>query len=248
MQTTEEFLALSSIYGNDIQFDGGAISLAIDNYTLEIVLSNDYPNKMPSFSLKHPSIKISSILLIELSTAFAQDFRAGQVCIFDWIQTCGSVISKQPPLALKVMEIDLAPPLVYISPPLLFKKSLFIGYASPVSSTTFPQRLSYLHAQTPKRATHKMHALILSNTSRLSNGTFMDSISNGSFQQQELSGDDGESGSSARMLDLLRLTKTTNVLLLVSRTHGGTMLGNARFKCILDVARGALKAGSFIPV
>ncbi|GMG40282.1 unnamed protein product [Ambrosiozyma monospora] len=57
--------------------------------------------------------------------------------------------------------------------------------------------------------------------------------------------DNGEGGSGLRLLGLLDRLKLVNVLVVVTRWYGGTPLGPVRFKCISDVAHGALKNGGY---
>ena len=52
--------------------------------------------------------------------------------------------------------------------------------------------------------------------------------------------DDGEMGSGSKLAALLELTSSQNVLVVVSRWFGGTLLGPSRFKYIASTARQAL--------
>lgn len=52
--------------------------------------------------------------------------------------------------------------------------------------------------------------------------------------------DDGEHGAGTRLLGILEKLKVFNVLVVVSRWFGGTLLGNDRFKHINDSAKGLL--------
>jgi len=56
--------------------------------------------------------------------------------------------------------------------------------------------------------------------------------------------DDGESAAGGRLAHLLEILELENVLVVVSRWYGGTLLGPDRFKLINQAARDALeKAG-----
>lgn len=56
--------------------------------------------------------------------------------------------------------------------------------------------------------------------------------------------DDGESAAGSRLAHLLEILELENVLVVVSRWYGGTLLGADRFKHINQAARDALeKAG-----
>ena len=52
--------------------------------------------------------------------------------------------------------------------------------------------------------------------------------------------DDGEDAAGGRLAELLRLTHTENVMLVVSRWYGGVKLGPGRFKIIMNAGRDAL--------
>ncbi|CAG0918730.1 unnamed protein product [Notodromas monacha] len=57
--------------------------------------------------------------------------------------------------------------------------------------------------------------------------------------------DDGESQAGSRLLHLLKMTHSMNVIVVVSRWYGGHLLGPDRFKHINNVAREALVEGGF---
>lgn len=57
--------------------------------------------------------------------------------------------------------------------------------------------------------------------------------------------DGGEAGAGDRLLRLLELGKYEDVVVVVYRWYGGVQLGNARWKCILGVAKAALAEGGF---
>ena len=61
------------------------------------------------------------------------------------------------------------------------------------------------------------------------------------------SADCGEAGAGQRLLTLLERTNVVNVLLIVTRWHGGIPLGSARFRHISFVAMESLKRGHFLP-
>ena len=58
--------------------------------------------------------------------------------------------------------------------------------------------------------------------------------------------DDGEKGSGTKLAALLEMSKTINVIVVVSRWFGGVKLGSSRFKYIAQVARQALEEHGFI--
>jgi putative IMPACT (imprinted ancient) family translation regulator len=58
--------------------------------------------------------------------------------------------------------------------------------------------------------------------------------------------DDGETQAGARLKHLLEILELDNVLVVVSRWYGGTLLGADRFKHINQAARDALELGGFL--
>ena len=58
--------------------------------------------------------------------------------------------------------------------------------------------------------------------------------------------DDGERGAGSKLAALLDLSGAEDVLVVVSRWFGGSLLGPARFKWIAAVARDGLVQGGFI--
>ena len=59
--------------------------------------------------------------------------------------------------------------------------------------------------------------------------------------RQQDNGDDGEKAAGAKLAALLELSKSENVVVVVSRWYGGVHLGPARFKYIVNVARELLE-------
>lgn len=81
--------------------------------------------------------------------------------------------------------------------------------------------------------------------------TVTDGTKLGSFKQvvknlRQGSADCGEAGAGQRLLTLLERTNVVNVLLIVTRWHGGIPLGSARFRHISFVAMESLKRGHFL--
>ena len=58
--------------------------------------------------------------------------------------------------------------------------------------------------------------------------------------------DDGETQAGARLKHLLEILELDNVLVVVTRWFGGTLLGSDRFKHIKQAARDALEVGGFL--
>jgi putative IMPACT (imprinted ancient) family translation regulator len=58
--------------------------------------------------------------------------------------------------------------------------------------------------------------------------------------------DDGETAAGSRLAHLLEILELENVLIVVSRWYGGTLLGPDRFKLINQAARDALEKAGFL--
>lgn len=58
--------------------------------------------------------------------------------------------------------------------------------------------------------------------------------------------DDGEKGAGSKLAALLEMSDARNVMVVVSRWFGGTLLGPSRFKYIAQVARDALEASGHL--
>lgn len=58
--------------------------------------------------------------------------------------------------------------------------------------------------------------------------------------------DDGETAAGGRLAHLLEILELENVLVVVSRWYGGTLLGPDRFKLINQAARDALEKAGFL--
>lgn len=64
---------------------------------------------------------------------------------------------------------------------------------------------------------------------------------------QQGSNDCGEAGGGQRLLTLLEKNKLINVIVIVTRWHGGVELGSARFRHITSTAVESLIKGNFLP-
>ncbi|KAH8101689.1 hypothetical protein BXZ70DRAFT_906288 [Cristinia sonorae] len=97
----------------------------------------------------------------------------------------------------------------------------------------FPSLLDHINATNPrtKRASHCIYA-------------FRSCLSTSPTPLTGAS-DGGESGAGEKLSRLLELGGYEDVIVIVFRWYGGVKLGNARWKCILGVAKEALSDGGF---
>ena len=95
------------------------------------------------------------------------------------------------------------------------------------------------------KATHNMFAYRFHTTATTTaNGNKSGSSSSSTLVSDN--DDDGEKGSGNKLASLLDMSGVENVLVVVSRWYGGSLLGPARFKWIAGVARDGLVQGGYI--
>ncbi|KZT13307.1 uncharacterized protein LAESUDRAFT_606690, partial [Laetiporus sulphureus 93-53] len=141
------------------------------------------------------------------------------------------------------------------SSPLLLLKSTFQAHAcrlprdqqqhSSSPRGCVDEFLEHLVGTVPraKRATHAMWAWRGSSPS--TPGTTAHSVKTGTAVPSG-SSDGGESGAGDRLAQLLELSRSEDVILVVFRWYGGVQLGGQRWKCISAVAKEALENGGFL--
>ena len=134
-----------------------------------------------------------------------------------------------------------SPPLMTLfhsNTPLIDRKSIFEAHVAPVTSVQQVELVmqQLLQNNRIRRATHNIMAYRIE----------AEAAGRLSFMIQDYD-DDGESAAGARLLKLLELSQCKNVVVVVSRWFGGTLLGPDRFKHICHVARDLLSEHGFIP-
>lgn len=164
------------------------------------------------------------------------------MCLYEWIETLrseyASIIETKATVVTRIVETPRERPqermMAEITPedqmyhghPVTDRKSTFQAHVASVRSLDDVTRIIKYLGQDRKiaRATHNMMAYRIK-------------ISNTIDQNLD---DDGEHGGASHILRLLEITKTENVMIVVSRWYGGILLGPDRFKHILSCARDAL--------
>ncbi|KAH9062664.1 UPF0029-domain-containing protein [Lactarius vividus] len=117
--------------------------------------------------------------------------------------------------------------------PIIDRKSAFVGRACQISDPAqVPAILSFLMAD--RRVAKAAHPVINAWRCQVGNVLHQDND------------DDGESAAGGRLAHLLQILDVKNVLVIVTRYFGGTLLGADRFKNINQAARDALELGGFI--
>ncbi|KAI0053599.1 UPF0029-domain-containing protein [Auriscalpium vulgare] len=145
------------------------------------------------------------------------------------VDASGRAISAtpSPPVAL--------PPGVELfeAEPIVDRKSAFVGRACRISDPAqVPLILEYLMAD--RRIARAAHPII--NAWRCHVGAVL-------YQDND---DDGESAAGGRLAHLLQILDADDVLVVVTRYYGGTLLGADRFKHINQAARNALEMGGLL--
>lgn len=216
--------------------------------TFKLALPEKYPSDPPvllSLTIEGPRRPDHyTTTLLTLSREFLQQaYETCQgVCLFDFAESIRDVLPPDP-LASTAMEMQdeesdhelPSPPLDdlkidwFITEPTTQLKSVFIGYATHISS---PSQVApyyrHLIASDKKlqKATHNMYAY-----------RCLDSTTGRMVADNE---DDGEAGAGARLGSLLALMGVENVLVIVARWYGGVKLGGDRFRLIGAVGREAV--------
>jgi len=117
--------------------------------------------------------------------------------------------------------------------PIVDRKSSFVGRACRITSPDqVPLVISYLLSD--RRIARAAHPVIHAWRCQVGNVLHQDND------------DDGEAAAGGRLAHLLQILDVNNVLIVVSRYFGGTLLGADRFKHINQAARNALDAGGFL--
>ncbi|KAL2608170.1 hypothetical protein R1flu_026743 [Riccia fluitans] len=128
--------------------------------------------------------------------------------------------------------------------PLVDRKSVFIASVASVTSVQEVQDVKQYLLSNPKiaKATHNILAyrIVQPRTGKGKHGLEGETVISDCD-------DDGENAAGGRLLHLLEMCKCKNVVVVVSRWYGGTLLGPDRFKHINNVARELLDAQGFIP-
>ncbi|OWF48806.1 protein IMPACT-like isoform X1 [Mizuhopecten yessoensis] len=128
-------------------------------------------------------------------------------------------------------EVMECPP-INSGEPIVDRRSTFQGHLAPVVHKKQVKQILDTLYQNKKiaNATHNIYAY------RICQGGTV-------YQGCE---DDGETNAGSRMLHLLQILDSDNVMVVVSRWYGGILLGPDRFKHINNAARGLLEEHGYI--
>lgn len=257
----DEIVSINSIYGDGTLLRVPGLPQictlrlpSAPSIVLRLDFPADYPDVPPSIvgteSVGSDVPKGTGKSVVDLALAsLAKAFVPGDPCLYDLLQEIEDLVRARDIIktedelpeeagpvaqALPPNEASLgAEPLWVIAPAITEKKSVFVGRAVVVSSTSeAKQNIQHLLATDRKvaKATHNMTAWRI----RGADGT--------SFQDCD---DDGETAAGTRILHLMQMMDVWDVLVIVSRWYGGVLLGPDRFRIINNAARDALTAAGF---
>jgi Uncharacterized protein family UPF0029/RWD domain len=271
----DEIIAIQSIFGEEIvEHDASANELKICIPSIKCTPRLELHVFLPQVDLSYPSSSppvfelccdlFSSSTLFELAATMEEMFQPGEVILYTWIaflqeeweqrkpppppaevysdaslatrnaeqKDDAPILNEESAQHLKLMR-QIAAKIVH-GEPLTEKKSTFQAHVVPITDPSeIPSIMEFLLQNKKIRAaTHNIMAYRIEGSRE---GTF--------FQDSD---DDGESAAGGRLLHLLQMVDARNVVVVVSRWFGGTLLGPARFGLINKAARELLDSQGMI--
>jgi putative IMPACT (imprinted ancient) family translation regulator len=156
----------------------------------------------------------------------------------------GEVGDDELPAGLKIVSCD----------PIVERRSTFIGHAVRVTSEKHVPLVIHELLSDKKIAKAAHPAIFAYRIAKEIGGPAGKVISSGKSHHLSYVScvlivdcdDDGESAAGGRLAHLLEILELENVLVVVSRWYGGTLLGPDRFKLINQAARDALEKAGFL--
>lgn len=274
-QQEDEMVALDSIFGSEMVSKPAKDSLCVGipsllatpRLELHLSMPTAYPSRLPPvFRITSvPSILIDISVLNALGRSLEEMFLPGEVILFSWIAHLQSEwdLSLAPPAAppssrlqddhegatdtiealetktetddskITMHSTELATIPIISGEPITEKKSKFQAHLAHVTDVHQVQEVisTLLTNKKIAQATHNISAYRIERTP----GYYLQDCD-----------DDGETAAGGRLLHLLQMVDAKNVVVVVSRWFGGTLLGPARFGLINSAARKLLDDQQFI--
>lgn len=241
----EELDAVRAIFEDGVAVDAATLSVRVvgRGAGAVIYLRPDYPTTPPTFELEGLSRAAATALRAELSAAGLEC--RGAPMLYQLIILAREALGVIAPLRDDIDDdlAEAAPPTIASrpapaypvthGPTIIERKSGFQAHVARVhSSADVSSALDAILSSSPRmaRATHHMRA-------------FRFEGAGGALVADN--DDDGEDAAGGRLAQLLELMGARNVLVVVSRWFGGTLLGPSRFAVICNVARELLAAEGF---
>ncbi|KAF7191716.1 Protein IMPACT-like [Pseudocercospora fuligena] len=270
----DEVTSINSIYGDNTLsiLEGQLHTLVLPaqpHIILRLDFPSDYPDAPPSIlgtqSVGSETAKGEGIQVVEVvREVLAEVYTPGAPCVFDLIEESSQRLQQlgldqsskdQEQQAAQANGQDTHahhedwtysdaqqpleelgdPPPWTLSEVITEKKSVFVARAAPVSSVDEAKAyLAHLLATDKKvaKATHNITAWRIRGE--------------GGVQYQDCD-DDGETAAGGRLLHLLELMNSWNVMVVVTRWYGGIHLGPDRFRLINQCGRDAVVKAGFGP-
>jgi hypothetical protein len=219
----EEVESINAIYENSTINVGPniyEITIPDTSYKVRLSFPSKYPQVPPQLlSIKGPRTnRDDSETLQILKEVIDEVFSAGMVCIFDFMESAKELLNADEELVLEdnIETKDIDPFTGWHSTEqTVDRKSVFIGYSAPATSKEEAIRMIDQLKQDKRiaRASHNITAWRIVRP----DGVLLQDCD-----------DDGESAAGSRLLHLLNLTDSKNVVVVVSRWYGGIHLGSDR--------------------
>eukprot|EP00088_Acartia_fossae_P032957 TRINITY_DN33723_c0_g1_i1.p1 TRINITY_DN33723_c0_g1~~TRINITY_DN33723_c0_g1_i1.p1 ORF type:complete len:278 (-),score=51.39 TRINITY_DN33723_c0_g1_i1:239-1072(-) len=257
----EEIEALSSIYEDALTIDSEdnySVRIEEEGTKAELYLSLDpgYPSEgPPTYTLSAPTI--SSSLRQELCNGLERVYleNIGECVVFLWIEEIRTFLQAHPAarepsvskedaslpsddnsiICDRISELELVEvPEIITGECFEDRKSVFQGHVAIVSSLEQVKAVINKLYENKKiaNATHNMYAYRIYCEDKK---TWLQDCD-----------DDGEDAAGGRMLHLLEILDSKNILVVVSRWYGGIKLGPDRFKLINNSARQVMEQAGLI--
>ncbi|KAK6752617.1 hypothetical protein RB195_003810 [Necator americanus] len=239
-----ELEVLESIFGDLITFESeNKVRIAFDgDVRLHVKLPERYPSEEPAiYELSGPSLSRSDRLELEDSLNEAWLENLGSPIIYTWVMAIKNFLEAKGQKNREIESRDFGPT-VSVEPsscPLDLVPTIFHGEVLTDRKSHFQAHLARVFNKNEvtlvlnrlmenskiSRATHNMYAYRIKE------------IREGREIRLHDCFDDGETGASSKMLDLLDKMNADNVLVVVSRWYGGIHLGPDRFRHINNLTR-----------
>lgn len=251
----EEIEALSSIYEDNLVIDSET-SLTIlikepcGNVTLSVNFPPEYPSSAPpTYQKSAPFLRGEEKLALcdKLDDIYVENL--GESLVYLWVEEIRSYLQEREDSQMEQNETtdhtvivqpvevvrDLSScPEIVTGDVLEDRRSVFQGHVAVVNSVNDVELVLMKLKQNKKiaHATHNMYAYRIYNEEK-------------SVWHQDCD-DDGEDAAGGRLMHLLEILDSKNLLVVVSRWYGGILLGPDRFKHINNAARQVIEAAGLI--
>ncbi|KAK5986994.1 Protein IMPACT [Trichostrongylus colubriformis] len=240
----DELEILESMFGDLISFESvNKIRISFeDDVRLSVKLPENYPSQEPPlYELSGPSLSREDRYALEdaLNATYLENL--GSPIIYAWIAVIREFLeARKGPHIEEVGPIEISEPLVMpVAAPISDVPTIYHGEVFTDRKSHFQAHLARVKSKEEvklvldrllenskiSRATHNMYAYRITE------------VRNGREVQLHDCFDDGETGASSKMLELLNKMDASNVLVIVSRWYGGIHLGPDRFRHINNLTR-----------